>query len=120
VRAFLGLGEDRENVKAMQAPPVPGNQIIANDRKAIKIWDTGTGKPVHTIASGYAYASSLYANIVAVSDIQGMKIYDLLESTTEPARDLPQTNQTMYDISVTPKRVLGISYNIWPTTAFDA
>jgi len=118
VRKFIGL----DGISVLQMPCAPGNQIIATDSKECKIWDVGTGRVVHTIGQlKSATSATLFGNVVAISEMQNLKIYDLNESASEPARELAQAYQDMKEICAIPSKIIVLTHNYaWATTRFDA
>ena len=108
------------SISEIQLPTAPGNLMISNDKgptATCKIWDTGTGKVVHSLPIAYPRRSSMYANVVAIITGQDMKVYDLLEGT-EPVKEISQTYQQMEELMVTPRKIVVVCPYIWATTPF--
>jgi len=102
-------------------PYAPGNQIISTNRKECKIWDVGTGKVIHTFSGlNEATASTLLGNVVAITENHNVKIFDLNESATDPARELAQNYQDMQEVCVVPSKIIVLSrFYVWATTKFE-
>jgi len=119
VRALAGLQSPRE----IQVPWVPGNQLVSNNYNEAKVWDLGSGKVIHSMTGlEYARRSSLYGNIVAITDdipvVRKMVIYDLNEGVKKPAKEI-NNNNDFFEVFVTPKRIFAMTGYVWVSTPLE-
>jgi len=118
VRSIIGM----DRMYDIQVPVAPGNQLIANSATECRIWDVGTGRPVHTITGFHeGRASSMLGNAVAICEARNVRLYDLNQSVEEPAKNLGQGYQDMKEVHITSSKVIMLTHNyIWASTRFDS
>jgi len=118
VRTFRGLDE----MKDMKVPCSPGTQLIANNASECKIWDIGTGKVIHSMGGWInGQSSSLLGNIVSITGNNQIKVYDLNDGSSDPAKELSLSNELQIDTYVLPTKIVVMTNcSMWATTAFGA
>jgi len=118
VRSFTGMSRENE----FQVPVEPGNLLVANDDKSIKVWDVGTARLMHEIpVKGWNAFPSMLGNMLAHLDSSKVNVYDLKESTTDPVRELIQTKSgLMKEIYVTPSRIVVLANQLWVSNPYTS
>ena len=103
-------------------PNLPGTQIVAMNGNECKVWDIRTGNQLHAVGGfNYGQSASLYANVLAFTENDKIRVYDLNDGVSEPAKELRLVNQGMRGIFVLPSKVVTMTNcSLWSTTQFEA
>jgi len=117
VRSFTGITREND----LQVPIEPGNLVVANDDKSIKMWDIGSARLMHEIPiKGGNQFPSLLGNVLAHLDDSKIRIFDLNEGVVDPARELMQTkSMCQREIYVTPHRIVLLANHLWVTNPYS-